>query len=1104
MRKRQTGGIINRTGYLKGAPTANNPVNIIPSGHITTQGMAGPISANGIVLHPNTGDYHFDTPYVVEKKLKWGGKTITTPQYLSIYPNDQNTLQPMKKSLRGKMKSGGPHFDPQVNNYLSGMYGFGGNTAEIQEDWMDWLYDNQDYKRGGIMQQGGRPPISTTGYQIPSPNLPFTGGHLLQPSYNFLPPSSSADSAQYRQGFYGAVDRERRKDLRPRSEPVFHYDPTFGSGNRNDPNLYQPGHSNPYNQGVSEAYMNTNPSQINYKSGGKHWIQHAINPAHKGYCTPMSKSTCTGHRRALALMFKKKHGFHKHEDGGYLQGMEMQQGGDTVGYQRVPPVPQYRFSNLREHDGFDSSAYRSNFNSMLSGDPFALQSHSDYKKYGMSLPYPSGDPRNQTMYDYQYSMQNAYDDALVPQGYNKPLLLPPDTKRPKKLRGGKFQAGGFQAAGSLIDQNQWAIGDGSATPTVSLAGNYYKTDPSQQTPYGATIPGNQRPATRQVNSFGTPNIRNLSMLLPLNAGLGALSQVNQYRQNQDYRTNNMNNPLSILERDDNRPEESRYGYNTFQGGGETMPFTRRRLQLWQQGGTARPTTSDSLALYNNAKQLANYYGRNPEYRMTDRQPIDSFSSDVRGANDQTAKDFSKLYTMGIERFTENGSRMVKPEEYRKDIDPNRYYQRELYNQVLDMRAPMTLFDDRIKPQFTSNYTNFAPGNLNGDKVSLYQYDTLAVKPWNMLTPDERQQRIQKYGNPVLQVPNKSPVPPSYVPPVAKRSQVQGPQQLTEPGQITPPMGGPGPLAGSPTNFSFTGRDNQGQQATRYFPDLSSWQNATDQMGYSWRNITNNGNQANASGYQFQFGGAATKLRPYMLRKGAYKRGGFFQDGGSLMDQWDIEDAQDQQPQATPETIPQQQEPIENTDFHKRADLSNEEEYNTALQVAIQSNPEEYAPYRSRFDDTDFSGVQGLPPSNPYLNNNPVSLSGNKSAYNYLIAKGISPIAASGIIGNLAQESDLKPTARDGTGAYGAAQWMGSRLSGLHQFATANNRNASDLPTQLDYLIKEAQERGDLQKLQNANSPEEAAILFGRSYERPAERTANWARRQREARNVYQP
>ena len=52
-----------------------------------------------------------------------------------------------------------------------------------------------------------------------------------------------------------------------------------------------------------------------YKDGGrtgfkkgtdKKWIQKAVNPKHKGYCTPMTKKTCTPARKALARTFKKK------------------------------------------------------------------------------------------------------------------------------------------------------------------------------------------------------------------------------------------------------------------------------------------------------------------------------------------------------------------------------------------------------------------------------------------------------------------------------------------------------------------------------------------------------------------------------------------------------------------------------------------------------------------------------------------------------------------------------------------------------------------------------------------------------------------------------
>ena len=48
--------------------------------------------------------------------------------------------------------------------------------------------------------------------------------------------------------------------------------------------------------------------RVGLKKGGsdKKWIQKAVNPKHKGYCTPMTKKTCTPARKALARTFKKK------------------------------------------------------------------------------------------------------------------------------------------------------------------------------------------------------------------------------------------------------------------------------------------------------------------------------------------------------------------------------------------------------------------------------------------------------------------------------------------------------------------------------------------------------------------------------------------------------------------------------------------------------------------------------------------------------------------------------------------------------------------------------------------------------------------------------
>jgi hypothetical protein len=40
-------------------------------------------------------------------------------------------------------------------------------------------------------------------------------------------------------------------------------------------------------------------------SSDKKWIQKAINPKHKGFCTPQTKKTCTPKRKALAQTLRK-------------------------------------------------------------------------------------------------------------------------------------------------------------------------------------------------------------------------------------------------------------------------------------------------------------------------------------------------------------------------------------------------------------------------------------------------------------------------------------------------------------------------------------------------------------------------------------------------------------------------------------------------------------------------------------------------------------------------------------------------------------------------------------------------------------------------------
>lgn len=102
--------LVNKTGYLKGAKTAKNPVNIIPSNIITTQNMAFPIKANGKTLYPNTGQYKFPTSHVVETPLKQMGSksTKSTDSFRNkLSPNKQKEYDEYSQATKRGLSSEG-------------------------------------------------------------------------------------------------------------------------------------------------------------------------------------------------------------------------------------------------------------------------------------------------------------------------------------------------------------------------------------------------------------------------------------------------------------------------------------------------------------------------------------------------------------------------------------------------------------------------------------------------------------------------------------------------------------------------------------------------------------------------------------------------------------------------------------------------------------------------------------------------------------------------------------------------------------------------------------------------------------------------------------
>ncbi len=159
---------------------------------------------------------------------------------------------------------------------------------------------------------------------------------------------------------------------------------------------------------------------MSYKSGGKHWIQGAINPKHKGFCTPITKSTCTGHRRALAMTFKKHHGFH-HADGGvqeYGDGATIGSILGAIGGSLIAPgvgtgIGAYAGSYIGSQ--FDTTDAAPNISAPLlrkptyrpTGDQMYGENQQLYPDGGKVKPYVA-----KTREDYQ-ARQQAYNDSLV-------------------------------------------------------------------------------------------------------------------------------------------------------------------------------------------------------------------------------------------------------------------------------------------------------------------------------------------------------------------------------------------------------------------------------------------------------------------------------------------------------------------------------------------------------------------------------------------------------------------------------------------------------------------------------------------------------------------
>ena len=115
----------------------------------------------------------------------------------------------------------------------------------------------------------------------------------------------------------------------------------------------------------------------------------------------------------------------------------------------------------------------------------------------------------------------------------------------------------------------------------------------------------------------------------------------------------------------------------------------------------------------------------------------------------------------------------------------------------------------------------------------------------------------------------------------------------------------------------------------------------------------------------------------------------------------------------------------------------------------------------------------------------------QTAFNYFVSKGLTEIQSAGIVGNLMQESSVRPTAVEygGGPGRGIAQWsVGGRWDTGHNnvtsYASTHGTSRWALNTQLDFTWFELASVGGfgLTQLEAATTVTEATVAFERYYE----------------------
>jgi surface antigen len=164
-----------------------------------------------------------------------------------------------------------------------------------------------------------------------------------------------------------------------------------------------------------------------------------------------------------------------------------------------------------------------------------------------------------------------------------------------------------------------------------------------------------------------------------------------------------------------------------------------------------------------------------------------------------------------------------------------------------------------------------------------------------------------------------------------------------------------------------------------------------------------------------------------------------------------------------------------------------------------------------FDQNEGSQSCSAPGDDSLVGNDKVS-----QIMNYFVGQGLSAPQAAGIVGNIQSESagTFNPRiVQGGTFAdaptpnvgYGLVQWTtAGRQQGLKDFAVKEGLPVSSMKLQLDYIWEELNtgyKDSTLTPLRNADTPQQAAVIFMVNYEAPKDHDPNGANAQARSKNA---